>query len=145
MNYSEKLKDPRWQKRRLEVLERDEWCCQSCGDSESTLYVHHLYYARGKEPWDYPLNAYLTMCGECHEYEHNERSGNEKDLLDMIKRAGFLADGVHDIAAGFHSLSGVYPPTSAIIEWVLGNRDLMDSLGSLYFKHLKEINEKATK
>lgn len=26
--YAEKLKDPRWQKRRLEIFERDDWTCQ---------------------------------------------------------------------------------------------------------------------
>ncbi len=30
MTYAEQLKDPRWQKRRLEILQRDEWRCL-CG------------------------------------------------------------------------------------------------------------------
>lgn len=30
--YKEKLKDPRWQKKRLQIFERDDWCCQKCGD-----------------------------------------------------------------------------------------------------------------
>jgi hypothetical protein len=34
--YSDKLKNPKWQKIRLQVLERDEWCCQYCFDGEST-------------------------------------------------------------------------------------------------------------
>jgi hypothetical protein len=25
--YSDKLKDPRWQKKRLQIMERDNWCC----------------------------------------------------------------------------------------------------------------------
>ncbi len=42
MKYSEKLKDPRWQKKRLEIFQRDEFHCQQCGDGENTLCVHYL-------------------------------------------------------------------------------------------------------
>lgn len=48
MGYSDKLKDPRWQKKRLEILTRDEWTCQICFDTESTLVVHHQKYKAGK-------------------------------------------------------------------------------------------------
>ena len=36
MKYSEKLRDPRWQKARLKVLERDNWTCVNCGETERT-------------------------------------------------------------------------------------------------------------
>lgn len=48
--YLEKLKDPRWQKKRLKVFERDEWTCQCCNDTESTLNVHHRYYKHNADP-----------------------------------------------------------------------------------------------
>ena len=47
MEYAEKLKDPRWQKKRLEILERDAWVCQKCFDTKSTLHVHHRIYNGG--------------------------------------------------------------------------------------------------
>lgn len=64
--YALKLKDPRWQKVRLEVLERDGWMCQLCQDSESTLFVHHSYYLSGSEPWEYPISSLHTCCEGCH-------------------------------------------------------------------------------
>lgn len=64
--YLEKLKDPRWQKKRLEILERDAWTCQSCSDKTSTLHVHHLWYEDDVEPWDYPLGCFETLCEDCH-------------------------------------------------------------------------------
>lgn len=66
MKYSEKLRDPRWQKRRLRIMERDNWRCQVCFDDESTLHVHHVWYA-GRDPWDGPDEALITLCHECHE------------------------------------------------------------------------------
>lgn len=64
MTYVEKLKDPRWQKKRLEILQRDEFECQSCGDKESTLHVHHYTYS--ENPWDTPDDDLLTLCEKCH-------------------------------------------------------------------------------
>lgn len=65
--YSEKLRDPRWQKKRLEIMERDKFCCSRCTDNESTLNVHHHYYKRGASPWDYHQSALTTLCEGCHE------------------------------------------------------------------------------
>jgi hypothetical protein len=64
--YSELLTDPRWQKKRLEILERDKWTCQFCGDIETTLHVHHKEYLRGKKPWEYEDANFQTLCKNCH-------------------------------------------------------------------------------
>jgi 5-methylcytosine-specific restriction endonuclease McrA len=69
--YSELLKDPRWQRRRLEIMERDGWACQDCGDSENTLAVHHLRYHHGRLPWDMPDGSLVTVCCLCHELLHS--------------------------------------------------------------------------
>ncbi len=67
MNYSEKLKDPRWQDRRYEILERDSFTCRRCFDDDSTLQVHHLQYLKNHEPWDYEDRDLITLCLFCHE------------------------------------------------------------------------------
>ena len=70
--YSEKLRDPRWQKKRLEIFNRDDWRCMKCGDATSTLHVHHtIEYIHGLEPWDYPNETLLTVCWSCHRKEHD--------------------------------------------------------------------------
>lgn len=63
-SYSEKLRDPRWQKKRLEILSRDEWKCKLCGDEKNTLHVHHNEYEG--EPWDAPSDSLETLCEHCH-------------------------------------------------------------------------------
>lgn len=65
-NYSDKLKDPRWQKKRLLILERDGWKCLCCGDDKEQLQIHHLIYSKG-EPWDAPDENLETLCRSCHE------------------------------------------------------------------------------
>lgn len=66
-SYSDKLKDPRWQRKRLEVLERAEWKCECCGAVDRTLHVHHGHYDRGADPWEYDLFTLWSLCEECHE------------------------------------------------------------------------------
>lgn len=64
--YAEKLKDPRWQKKRLEVMQRDNFECRDCGDKKKTLHVHHCFYEKG-DPWDTDSVFLLTLCSKCHE------------------------------------------------------------------------------
>lgn len=64
--YAAKLRDPRWQRKRLEILERDQFCCRWCDSSEKELHVHHNFYISGLEPWDYEQEALTTVCKDCH-------------------------------------------------------------------------------
>ena len=103
MSYAEKLRDPRWQKKRLEILERDGWCCQQCHDIESTLMVHHMGYLGDNDPWDHPNEALLTLCEECHEREREIRPDVENHLLEAL-RTIFLADDIENLTEGLELL-----------------------------------------
>ena len=63
--YQQKLKDPRWKALRLLILDRDLNTCQGCGEENVPLEVHHQYYLRGREPWDYPDDAMTSLCRSC--------------------------------------------------------------------------------
>lgn len=64
MTYKEKLKNPKWQKKRLEILQRDEFKCCYCNDTETELQIHHLKYTQ--EPWHAPNKDLITLCKHCH-------------------------------------------------------------------------------
>lgn len=66
MTYSEKLQDPRWQKTRLKVLERDNFTCVCCGETTKQLHVHHCYYVSRRDPWEYNTNTLISLCYDCH-------------------------------------------------------------------------------
>ncbi len=74
MSYQEKLIDPRWQKKRLMVFDRDEWRCQICGDKNEQLECHHACGYDGSEPWDYPSANLQTRCHTCHSLEQFKMS-----------------------------------------------------------------------
>jgi len=81
--YSEKLKDPRWQRKRLEILDAAGWECTSCGDGTKTLHVHHAYYERGRDPWDYPDDALHALCMDCHAAIEEARRNLLRATADM--------------------------------------------------------------
>jgi hypothetical protein len=64
--YAQKLKNPKWQRKRLEILERDGFKCKLCCDAETELHIHHTYYEKGKEPHEYDKNSLETLCSHCH-------------------------------------------------------------------------------
>lgn len=82
--YWQLLQDPRWQKKRLEIFERDEFRCQFCGDKESTLTVHHRFYIKGRSPWEYPDWALVTLCNECHDQDHSENPSDFECTMNSI-------------------------------------------------------------
>lgn len=65
MGVSDPYKSPKWQKMRLQILERDGWKCVACGDEESTLHVHHTAYQGN--PWEVPEGWLQTLCEYHHE------------------------------------------------------------------------------
>lgn len=97
--YAQKLKDPRWQKKRLQILERDEWTCQECGDAETTLHVHHKRYGDG-EPWEAPDAWLVTLCEDCHAVETEELPGALKTICDAL-RVQFSAHELDYLAWAF--------------------------------------------
>ncbi len=68
--YWKKLKDPRWQRKRLEVLELADFTCEQCGSKTETLHAHHKIYRKGREPWEYELWELSCLCDSCHETWH---------------------------------------------------------------------------
>lgn len=72
MSYRHDLRHPKWQRRRLEIMGRDEFKCQTCGDKESPLVVHHLEYRGNLKPWEYGDADLVTLCDACHARAHSK-------------------------------------------------------------------------
>ena len=153
ITYKEKLKDPRWQKKRLKILERDHFSCHLCGDDQSTLHVHHKYYERG-EPWDIDDLGLVTLCAECHE----EETGSIKEELSNLKTSIAMAGGM---SGEMNMLSIAFADTIMArkqlvdYEWVILFREIERLLksrvdGSTHWENAKEsyfakINNRAEK
>ncbi len=66
LSFEEQIKDPSWQRKRLEILKRDEWMCQICFSDENQLQVHHKRYKKNTHYWDYDDSNFISLCCDCH-------------------------------------------------------------------------------
>ncbi len=89
--YYEKLRSPQWQKKRLEIMQRDSFQCMSCGDSERTLNVHHKTYRKNAEPWDYKDENFITLCEDCHESIHGDIEEIKMNTTNTLKSEVLLS------------------------------------------------------
>ena len=88
MFISDQYRDPRWQRLRLRVFERDGWKCRMCNQDGKTLHAHHpVYRAFSEGPWDYEVDELVTVCEDCHEEEHETKNlGKSAMLLEFVKQ-----------------------------------------------------------
>lgn len=72
-DYESLLRDPRWQKRRLEFMSAKGWKCEVCGDDREELHVHHRSYIGGNKPWEYEDAWMECLCDTCHTLRHLDK------------------------------------------------------------------------
>lgn len=70
--YVELLKRDEWLIKKAHIIARDKNQCCNCGKTgdEVPLEVHHKAYAKGYDPWEYPDDALITLCSDCHREWH---------------------------------------------------------------------------
>ncbi len=96
--YAAKYRDPRWQRRRLEIMERHNFSCQECDDTTTTLNVHHRQYRKGAAPWEYEDKELMCLCEKCHSQIHDYK----KAIEDHIHGAdSFELPSIHAVIVGY--------------------------------------------
>ena len=66
-DFLESYNTAEWQRKKNKILERDNYTCQICGDTESAMQVHHISYkhCNGKA-YNALDNELITLCPTCH-------------------------------------------------------------------------------
>ena len=128
--YGEQLKDPQWQRRRLEILSRDGFACRLCGCESVMLHVHHRWYGDGA-PWDVAGEALLTLCETCHEEETREWPKREAALVEALERTLTSSETLGMLADAFRSSTVDVEDDAHLIAWVLRTPDAMRALKAL--------------
>ena len=84
-----------WRKLRREVLNRDDWICQKCGQVGGRLEVHHKTRVRdsGADGSSDDPEELITYCVKCH-IDHHRRDRSE---LSQEWDAYFLARYGHHL------------------------------------------------
>ena len=76
--YDNLLHTDNWKAKRDKILKRDNYTCRYCGRHDGILQVHHKYYnvypnSTKPYPWDYPDDALITLCEDCHKRVHQNK------------------------------------------------------------------------
>jgi 5-methylcytosine-specific restriction endonuclease McrA len=133
VTYAEKLRDPRWQRRRLEIMNRDGFKCAECHNTRRTLNVHHKWYDRGVSPWAHSDECLVTLCEECHKTRTLVDDDARKvmgqltraELLNLMEKADQARNAVDVSAAWTPSASRQLERADAI------KGELMDLLAEM--------------
>ncbi len=145
--YGEKLKDPQWQKKRLEILNRDQFTCQLCSDETTELQVHHLSYEYGKEPWEYPNENFVTYCRFCHKLIEHFKSSSFKPVIAtrMYKNQLFLICIVHNNENGNSGVSIKYlNEFDELCNLIDLSEDAINTVSKLFDLSKNKLNAKNT-
>lgn len=122
MTYSEQLRHPYWQRKRLEALQAADFACSGCGRKEKTLHVHHKRYVKGRLAWEYSLAELEVLCADCHEDEHVFREKIDAIVRELSQPTVFpLLLGFRDMRVGMVELSkSHFPHPQSEREYLVG-------------------------
>ena len=145
--YAELLKDPRWQKKRLEIMEVHDFCCQECGRSDLTLHVHHTVYQKGANPWEYENKYLRCYCEHCHEKAEEIRQDLQRALGVLpIRGQRFVMGYILGLLLDIGRIKVLYEDVKADIDIGYGLKDYfrVDSLpdGQITLDHFKSDKSK---
>lgn len=84
-DYTHNLKNGDWQKKRLEIFNRDGFRCRNC-NSKDALCVHHILYEHTL-PWLTQDKYLISLCDQCHKKEENLRL-KKFDYYEIVKESG---------------------------------------------------------
>jgi hypothetical protein len=127
--YMKKLRDPRWQQKRLEIMQRDKFTCRGCKATTQTLHVHHVYYINNCNPWEYSESCLITLCDSCHEKETKLALDFRNNLICILAERGLLWNDFQNLCAGFTLWAGSNPKQDcAVLRCAISEPELWKEL-----------------
>ena len=88
--YAEKLKSPLWQKKRLQVFDRDNWTCQKYKIRGGKLHPHHIQNFAEHPELRFEVSNGITLSEKAHR-EFHKKYGKSNNTLEQL--LDFLKDG----------------------------------------------------
>lgn len=91
--YAATLSNPKWQRKRLEIFQRDLFRCSECHATDKALHVHHIRYTNGAKPWEYPDSNFVTLCCDCHDQKNPNKKFARKPHGQIVRERARTAFG----------------------------------------------------
>ncbi len=85
-----RYKDGRWERKRENVLKRDEYKCRNCkryGTTSAANTVHHVKPVESSPELYLTSRNLISLCGKCHNKMHDRITDELTDLgIEWLKR-----------------------------------------------------------
>ena len=149
-----KYAHPKWKSKRKEILQRDDYMCQTCGrgqDDGTILHAHHYFYARGRMIWEYANEDLVTLCEYCHNDIEHEREEmhklftgmNHHELRSLTKamRCALESGGLHELMCNVRGQDTEYHNNQSLQSYYNGKAEVMRQIAPCLDEIMK-INER---
>jgi hypothetical protein len=70
---------------RTQVLERDNYTCQKCGQVGGVLNIHHIIPFSADKTLRFEVSNGITLCFNCHKKEHKRLRKISKGQIDIFQ------------------------------------------------------------
>lgn len=83
MAHHQFYKDPRWIRKRANILRRDEYMCRQCkryGKTTAATTVHHIHPLDQRPDLALVNDNLLSLCNKCHDGMHDR---NSRELTEL--------------------------------------------------------------
>ena len=84
--YQDQLRDPRWQRKRLQILSAADFKCEDCGDASTELNIHHSAYLKGQPAWEHPDELLHCLCRPCHKTRQEVEESLKIEMMKRLRR-----------------------------------------------------------
>lgn len=138
--YAQKLLDPRWQRKRLEILQKADFTCNGCHATEETLHVHHVHYKKGAEPWDYDDEDLVALCHKCHLAAEEEKTEVLKMLTNEFTSSLLYEIRTHSLSMVFYGLTAAFNTLSDVKKTSAKIQEMEESM-QFFQKILDQLKE----
>lgn len=128
--YYELLRMPQWQKKRLEIMQRENFSCERCFCTDRMLHVHHSYYEKGLKPWEYPDSSLHCLCENCHK--------ETQDVMTLLHRhLGRLT--VHEIDELYGMALGRFAAENPDVPIEVPSLSVAEGIGLVWNLSLQDV------
>lgn len=140
MKYLDQLKSPKWQKKRLDILNIRGFKCEKCKSEDEQLHVHHRFYIANRKAWEYDNDVFQVLCHICHEIEHKKEDINKRidsKWIYLIAQIELLTYDEYDNILSIIQSAKKFEPD--LIDNIAGC--IASSYSDVFFSLCKVINE----
>ncbi len=88
-SYSDKLETQNWHSFARKIRQENGNFYNACRRGDLVLQVHHTFYDKKRQPWEYESHEMVVLCEKCHHELHDQLQAFRKFVFGNLTPASF--------------------------------------------------------